>query len=225
MAPRIARVGLLLLALCGAACAPVRTAPKAAATRPQTAHTKAPPARGAATEEPYAQDKERARIALAKKSRDTLAQADLGYYMDVLQGRLRQAVAAQAQISRHEASILVSLAASCEFTPGRVQPDAAARGTLDTAAGVLREYRKTIVTVQVFAANADASATDVQLLRRCAVASANALAGAGLAAKRIVVPGAALASLPPLPNDTLAQAARFELAIEPVAEAVGGAAQ
>jgi len=228
-APGFVRAGALLLAACVAACAPMRKTPTSNTPppRPSATHAapKAPPARSVPVEEPYAQDKEHARIALAKKSSDTLAQADLGYYMDVLQGRLRQAVAAHAQISRHDASIVVSLSGRCEFAPGRVQPDADARSILDAAATVLREYRKTLVTVQVFAAAADASASDVQLLRRCAVASANALAGAGLAAKRIVVPGVALANLPPLPNDALAQPARFELAIEPVADATGAATQ
>jgi len=120
----------------------------------------------------------------------------VGYYMDVLQARLRQAVAPQVQISRKQASIVMSLSGGCELGTGRMQPDAVSRDVFGASAGVLKEYRKTLVTVLVLDADA-AAAPDPQLLHRCALATALQLSAAGLNAKHIVVPGASAAGAAP----------------------------
>lgn len=183
-----------------------------------------PPASSTAEAPTYAQDAGKARATLAKKSGEGLAPDKVGYYMDVLQARLRQAVAPQVQISRKQASIVMSLSGGCEFGTGRMQPDAASRDVLGASAGVLKEYRKTLVTVLAHDAEADAGAvaSDPQLLHRCAVATALQLSAAGLNAKHIVVPGAsaAAASSPEAGN---AQRVRYELTIDPIAESASEA--
>jgi len=224
---------LLLLAFCLCACAAHRSgvhpAPVVEATAsnvvpPPTpkAPVARPPASSTVEAPAYAHDVDKARATLAKKSGEGLTPDKVGYYMDVLQARLRQAVAPHVQISRKQASIVMSLSGGCEFSTGRMQPDAASRDVFGASAGVLKEYRKTLVTVLAHDADAAAAAPDLQLLHRCALATALQLSAAGLNAKHIVVPGAAAAGAAPSEAGG-AQRVRYELTIDPIAESASEA--
>jgi len=200
--------------------APVVSAPASsvvATTAPAKPPVARPPASSTAEAPTYAQDADKARATLAKKSGEGLTPDKVGYYMDVLQARLRQAVAPQVQISRKQASIVMSLSGGCEVGSGRMQPDAASRDVFGASAGVLKEYRKTLVTVLAHDADAGTVASDPQLLHRCALATALQLSAAGLNAKHIVVPGASTAATSS-PEAGSAQRVRYELTIDPIAE-------
>jgi len=225
-------VVLLANGLC--ACAPHRTHPAPVVNAPvstvvaaptPTPTPKAPVARAPTSSAPeavtYAQDADKARATLAKKSGEGLTPDKIGYYMDVLQARLRQAVAPHVQISRKQASIVMSLSGACEFSTGRMQPDSASRDVFGASAGVLKEYRKTLVTVLAHDADA-AAASDAQLLHRCALATAQQLSAAGLNARHIVVPGTSTAATSQ-PEAGSAQRVRYELTIDPLAEPAGQA--
>jgi len=226
---------LVLMAHGLCACAPHRTHPAPVVNAPVStavaAPTPTPTPKAAVTHVPtssapeaptYAQDADKARATLARKSGEGLTPDKVGYYMDVLQARLRQAVAPHVQIARKQASIVMSLSGGCEFSTGRMQPDAASRDVFGASAGVLKEYRKTLVTVLAQDAQADAAPADPQLLRRCALATALQLSAAGLNAKHIVVPGASAAGAPPVEAGS-AQRVRYELTIDPIAESASEA--
>jgi len=153
---------------------------------------------------------------LAKKSGETLGDDEVGCYMDVLQGRLRQSFAPPVNIVRKQQTIVVALDGGCDAAP-HAQLDADARGTLTALATVLKEYRKTVVSVQTRDVPDSAAASDPQVLERCALATARHLAAAGLGAKHLAVPGAVAAA--PAAGAAAPQRMQFELSIEPVTRA------
>jgi outer membrane protein OmpA-like peptidoglycan-associated protein len=210
---------IVVLAGMLAACAPAKVRPPAAPAQHAPAAAKAAPTQktSSADASPYAQDTERLKTTLAKKSSEALGDDEVGYYMDVLQGRLRQSFAPPVHIVRKQQTIVVALDGGCDAAP-RAQLDADALNTLAALAAVLKEYRKTVVSVQTHDVLGSVAPSDPEILERCALATARHLAAAGLGAKHVAVPGATSASAPAT-STPAAQRVQFEVAIEPVMRA------
>jgi len=119
-------------------------------------------------------------------SGESLASADVGYYMDVLQGRLKQ-VMGSIGVGRQGNRIVLDLTSRMTFSPGSTQLGASDHTILASVSKVLVEYRMTLVSVRVRAADAAAHAIDASLSEQRAQAIANDLAESGVAPGRIVI--------------------------------------
>jgi len=171
-AKRCLPVAVLLLAACAA-----QRAPHAPA-RPHPAKDESAAPR--ASKGPAA-DKPRGTLTLPRDP-DALAPAEVGYYMDVLLGRLRQLPGVDSM--RRADQIIIGLSGRCDLAAGRARADADLHATLTALAQVLNEYRKTLVSLQAEPI-APAGPIDAAPARRCVFAAADALTSAGLSAKRI----------------------------------------
>lgn len=125
----------------------------------------------------------------AAVSGESLAPADVGYYMDVLQGRLRQAVGKGVAVGRQGNRIVLDLTSRIAFGPGGIQLGAGDHAIIASLARVLVEYRMTELSVRVRAADPATHAIDPRLSQQRAQAIGNDLAGAGVAPGRIAVAG------------------------------------
>ena len=228
--PKACRVGGLrtfalaaaILAL--AACALPRTrtpVPRPPAKPPSS--VPATPTAGIAVLDPrsYEQDKNRIKLALAKNSRNSLASSEVGYYMDVLQGRLKQVAGKSIGVGRQGDRIVLDLSGRLAFESGSAQITPDIREILTPLSKVLVEYWKTLVSVQVRADDSDAQAINPPLAEQRALAVAHYLAEAGVADKRIVIAGSGL-NRPPAANVSPENRAHVELRFEPIVRAAGG---
>jgi hypothetical protein len=215
---RIARLGALLL-LCGALAACAQTKTRAPIPPPHTSAAKAAPAHAARAAEtpPYPQDTERAKAIVAKKRGESLGDDDVGYYMDVLQGRLRQSLAPVAHIGRAQLTLALTIDGGCEPAP-RAQLDADVRSALGSLATILAEYRKTVVLVQTRDATASSAPSEPRSLENCALAAARLLAASGVGAARLAVPRGTVTTRATA-STTVMQRVTFILTIEPVTHA------
>jgi len=120
------------------------------------------------------------RLSLSRKPSESLAPGEVGYYMDVLQGRLRQIGNNQFGLAHEGTRIVVTLiGANAEGT--RVEPSLPAQ--LTTLAKVLAEFRKTLVSVQAEATGDRAKA------QRCGLLAASTLNRGGVDAQHLTVMG------------------------------------
>jgi len=116
---------------------------------------------------------------------------DVGYYLDVLHGRLQQRLDPAVIIGRERDSIVLDLSRRLGFARDDAQLDDADRALLLPLAQVLDEYRAALVSVRVSADD------DAVVARRLAQQRANGimrlLTDSGIAAERVValVPNAA----------------------------------
>lgn len=146
----------------------------------------------------------------APNNGDALAPADVGYYMDVLQGRLKQVAGTRIGIGRHGDRIVLDLTGRMAFGPGSTQLSAADHGIIASLSRVLVEYRMTQVLVRVRAADAATHAIDPRLSQQRAQAIANDLVAAGVTPRRIAVAG--------IGADKRVQ---IELSLEPIVGSAG----
>ncbi len=160
----------------------------------------------------YEQDKNRIKQALASDSRDALEPADVGYYMDVLQGRLKQVASKGISIVRQHDRIAINLSGRIAFESGSAGVNAGSHDILAALSRVLLEYRMTVVSVRVRADDAGAHPTNPALSVQRALAIAHYLAEAGVPIKRIVAVGAG-------PENRV----RVELLLEPIVRAAASA--
>lgn len=135
------------------------------------------------------QDANRIKLALAKNSRDSLESAEVGYYMDVLQGRLKQIAGRDFGVGRQGDYVVLDMAFQSAFEKGSAQLDASIRDALIPLSKVLVEYRMTLVSVQIRADDTGAQPIRTGLAERRAQALAHALVEAGVAGKRVVIAG------------------------------------
>ena len=112
-----------------------------------------------------------------------LTSSDVGYYMDVLQGQLTQAVGREARIERRGSSIVLLLPLG--FDADSAQLNAAGRQSLSQLAEILSEYRLTIVSVQVSGPDSDPHGPGSRLASDRVAALSKYLTRAGVAGKRI----------------------------------------
>jgi len=129
--------------------------------------------------------------------------------MDVLQGRLKQAVG-NIGIGRQGNRIVLDLTTRVSFAPGSAQPAAGNHAILASVSKVLVEYRMTQVSVRVRADDPATHAIDPRLSAQRAQAIANDLAGYGIAPRRIVIAGTGTEKHP-----------RIELSLEPMVSPAG----
>ena len=195
--PRVCCVGFMRGALVGAilalaGCASPHTrSPTAPPPAKSTANVTAAPVPGVVVLEQrsYEQDKDHIKLALAKNSRDSLASSDVGYYLDVLQGRLKQVADKSIGIDRQGDSIVIDFSFELGFESGSAQTNPGIREILTPLAKVLVEYRMTLVSVQARADESGQQAGNPRLAQQRALAVAHYLKTVGVAGKRIVIAG------------------------------------
>jgi outer membrane protein OmpA-like peptidoglycan-associated protein len=196
-----------LCALLLAGCA-TKPPPKPVAPPPQPPAKVQDPVAAAAKKNSQTKEPPKTAPAPTKNSAEALAPADVGYYMDVLQGRLRQVTG--IDIVRREDRVVVAISGSFDLAAGHAQADAGLRPVLADLAKVLAEYRKTQVSVHP----RGAEAAD-PLAQRCVIAAAHLLTAAGVTAKRVSVGGASASGALPA-NAPATFAVALEFVIEPV---------
>lgn len=137
----------------------------------------------------YMQEKKRIKQELAKNSRDSLSSAEVGYYLDVLQGRLKQITSknADAGVGRKSNVIVVILSRRTGFESNNNQISSGIREILAPLSSVLVEYRMMLVTVKIVAESSGPRASNPVLSEQRAQAVARYLLDAGVSNKRIMV--------------------------------------
>jgi len=171
-AKRCLPVAALLLAACAAQRAP-HTPVRPHPAKDESAASRA--SKGPSADRPRL-------VQTVPKDPDALAPSEVGYYMDVLLGRLRQLPGVDCV--RRADQIIIGLSGRFDLVTGRARADADLHATLTALAQVLTEYRKTLVSLQV-GAIAPAGPIDAALARRCVLAAAESLTSAGLRPKRV----------------------------------------
>jgi outer membrane protein OmpA-like peptidoglycan-associated protein len=177
--------------------APAAVAPGSAVVphQPAAAATVASvPVAAASETRPYANGPVRR---LASGSRNALGPTDVGYYMDVLQGRLTQEIGKDGRIERRGDSIVLLLPMGFDIDSSQLNP--AGRQMLRALSGILVEYRLTVVSVQIHGVDSDARGANSPLASDRAEALSKYLAEAGIAGKRIATIGEG-SRLPEMPG-------------------------
>lgn len=164
---------------------------------------------------PYEQDAQAAKQQLAKNERDSLALREVGYYMDVLHGRLKQLAGKNVGVGRQGQFIALVLTGDLGFQPGGAQLSAGMRDSLAKLAKVLVEYRKTTVTVRMRGDDAGATLSNPQLAGQRRRAVADFLVASGVSEQRVVVARAA-PTRAPAAKARGSVALRVELQLEPI---------
>ncbi len=164
-----------------------RPVPRPAPRPPEVAPAPAP---AYTVLDPRSVERDRARVlqALAQGDGDAMAASDVGYTLDVLQGRLRQVAGSRATVTRRGQRIAVDLSRAIAFAPAKPQPGPGADAVLGPLGKLLADYGQVLVTVRVDPADAAAD-SDPRLAQARALALAQAFADAGVAKRRIVVVG------------------------------------
>jgi outer membrane protein OmpA-like peptidoglycan-associated protein len=154
------------------------------------------------------------RRTLGGGSRNALGPTDVGYYMDVLQGRLTQEIGKDGRIERRGDSIVLLLPTGFDIDRSQLNP--AGREMLRALTGVLVEYRLTVVSVQIRGVESDAHGAGSLLASDRAEALSKYLAEAGIAGKRIATAGAG-SRLPRMPGTgDQPDGIRVELQLSPI---------
>jgi outer membrane protein OmpA-like peptidoglycan-associated protein len=164
----------------------------------------------------YEQDKSRIKQALAHAN-DSLAPAEVGYYMDVLQARLAQLADKRLAVTRKDERIVLALSLRFEAGSTRLEPDS--REILTPLSSVLVEYHMTLVTVHI-GADGDAVAGSPAVTQQRAQAVAQYFVKTGVHRKRIVIAGSGV-NQPPVAS--LENRTRVELQVEPLVHSVSAA--
>jgi outer membrane protein OmpA-like peptidoglycan-associated protein len=176
----------------------------------------------------FEEGKRRIKNALAKDPAAALPPDDVGYYIDVLQGRLKQVAGTQVGmvVGRQDNDVILDLSSRLDFDAGSARITPGIREMLAAIVKVLAEYRMLLVTVNaspndVGDAAAD-GAPDIRLAEQRGLAVARHLAGTGVAASRIVVAGSSPAR--PSETSTLPETrTHLEIHLEPIVRAVDAA--
>ena len=148
---------------------------------------------------------------------ELLAPAEVGYYMDVLQARLKQLADKHVTVTRKDDRIVLAL--SLRFEAGSTRIDADSQEILVPLSSALVEYRMTLVTVHI-GADGDPQAGSPALTQQRAQAVAQYLVKTGVHRKRIVIAGSSV-NRPPLAG--LENRTRVELQVEPLVRSVSAA--
>lgn len=200
--------GLLALSLVLGACATQPQRPAPAPAPAPTAPVAAPataPVEAPKKTKPKPKPVAAAPAAPAPKANDGLALADVGYYMDVMQGRLQQLTTSGVNVAREGTRLKVTASAVFDSVGGRLELDPAHGRAFAAIAKTLAEYRQTRVTIRT------RLPADAAVAAACASALQRYLVGAGVAPQQLVMPTAATAADVPV-NAT----ATLELDIAPL---------
>jgi outer membrane protein OmpA-like peptidoglycan-associated protein len=154
------------------------------------------------------------RRTLGSSGRNALGPTDVGYYMDVLQGRLTQEIGKDGRIERRGDSIVLLLPTGFDIDSSQLNP--AGRQIMRALTGILVEYRLTVVSVQIRGVESDAHGANLPLASDRAEAFSKYLAEAGIAGKRIATAGEG-SRLPPIPGvGDRPDGIRVELQLSPI---------
>lgn len=146
---------------------------------------------------------------IAKAAVDALAPEEVGYYMDVMQGRLKQTTGNSVGLVRNGNRIVITAIAQLDASTGKPELDVAHSRPFAGIAKVLMEYRKTRLAIR--ATNVDGAAPpDPAVKAICEQALLHYFEGAGVAADQLSAASAARG------ETTAATSAYFELNIEPL---------
>ncbi|WP_157976548.1 OmpA family protein [Parahaliea mediterranea] len=113
----------------------------------------------------------------------------VGYYLDIQTAKLQTLYASGVQIQRQSDHIRLTLPGGGSFDTGSSRLSPAVHRTLDTLAGVLREYDQSLVLVAGHSDNQGDAAFNLRLSRERAMAVGRYLNAQGVQAQRIVVRG------------------------------------
>ncbi len=163
----------------------------------------------------HEQEKNKIKLLLSKTSRDSLPASEVGYYMDVLQGRVKQKIGKNPGIgiARSNDRLVIVMRGSSGFEAGNAQISPGIRQFLAPLSKVLVEYRMTLVSIRIRSDNSDSN--NLQLTEQRSQAVARFLMDAGVSKKRMVVVGAGKNGVAPA-NPASVNNARIELQLEPI---------
>jgi len=167
--------------------------------------TPTPPARN------FGQEKARRKLELSAEEANSVGASEVGYYLDVLLGRLKQRMGPGAQVMRQDQRIVVLLPPEANFPVGETALPQALRAQLAPLSQVLVEYRRVLVSVYVRPDASVVGASNPRLSEQRATVVAAYLGGAGIDPRRVLLaPPAA-----PRPGTALGRN-RIEIELEPV---------
>jgi outer membrane protein OmpA-like peptidoglycan-associated protein len=166
----------------------------------------------------FGEEKAQRKIELAAADeRNAVGAGEVGYYLDVLQGRLKQRLGTDTGVARRGELIVVVLPTSASFPVGETALPPGLRSKLAPLSQVLVEYRRVLVSVYVHADASVLGASNPRLAQQRARVVAAYLGGAGVDPRRVLLAPAA----PMRPAATGGAAAnggrsRIEFQLEPV---------
>lgn len=141
-----------------------------------------------------------------------------GYYVDVLEARVRQLGSEGFQIERRDRTLTLRLGASGAFTVGSARLSEPARESLALVADVLRDYSASLVTVLGYTDDSGDASGNQLLSEQRALAVLHALRVNGIAAPRLLAVG--MGSREPLASNATVEGRernrRVELRVEVV---------
>ena len=192
------------------------TPPPVAPTRPTPPPVAPPVVAPAPPGRNYAQEKAARKLQLAAADpRNAIAPSEVGYYLDVLVGRLKQALGTDTGVARHGEHVVVVLPANVGFPVGASALPPAMRAKLGPLARALLEYRRVLVSVQVRADASVIGASNPRLAEQRAQVIAAYLGGAGIDPRRILLAPAG-PSRPAANRPGAGGRSRIEIQLEPI---------
>jgi len=150
-----------------------------------------------------------AAVVPAKPVAEGLAPEDVGYYMDVMQGRLKQTVGNSVGVTRSGNRIVITSSAQFDASTGKAELDVAQSRPFAGIAKVLKEYNNTRVTLRTRSIDG-AIAPDSAARAACEQALLRYFTGAGVAADQLNAVAGAHGD-----NPSTVKSAYFEIDIEP----------
>lgn len=118
-----------------------------------------------------------------------VARNEAGYYVDVLEARVRQLSSEGFEIERRDGTLTLRLGASVAFAVGSARLSDPARQSLELVARVLRHYSASLVTVFGHTDDSGDTASNQLLSEQRALAVLHALTDSGVAAQRLLAVG------------------------------------
>jgi outer membrane protein OmpA-like peptidoglycan-associated protein len=156
--------------------------------------------------------------ALATGGAERLRPDEVGYYMDVQQARLQQVGRDLVSVKRDGTRLIITLVGGPSFEVGRDRLTADASVSLTVLAGILAEYRLTLVSVHGHTDASGAATSNQQLSEQRSLAVARWLLARGVSLDRLVAVGHGQAD-PVASNDTPEgrdRNRRVELHLDPI---------
>lgn len=161
----------------------------------------------------------RQRAELLDSDELTLAPGQLGYFMDVHEARLRQAIDhTDIGMGRGENRLFVTIPGASSFSQGSARLMTGIRTPLERLAAILAEFDNSLLLINGHTDNQGEADFNRELSERRALAVARFLADQGVAPKRMVVIGQG-ETQPAASNDTpqgRAANRRVEIVVEPL---------
>ena len=215
-------VALALLTLAGCASSPRHPAPPPEpppVVRPAPSVQHPTPKPPVATPPPaarnFGQEKARRKLELGDEENNSVGAGEVGYYLDVLVGRLRQRLGTDTSVVRQGQRIVVQLPGSAAFPVGGMALTPVLRGKLAALSQVLVEYRRVLVAVYVRSDASVIGASNPRLAEQRAKVLGAYLGGAGIDPRRVLLAPPA-APRPGAAPPGAAGRSRIEIELEPV---------